>query len=146
MYMLSTVISQTGECNAQHATDPCFLNQWGYSTLLLIIIGIGLVYLLFKKRKFLVDNLKWIAGTVFIAGFLIYWYAFNEGGSDSNSIALTFRSALSSMEMFASHSDLLEVPEDLCKILVERGIAYPLEVVRCFGASTSSANEVTAQN
>ena len=29
MYMLSTVISQTGECNAQHATDPCFLNQWG---------------------------------------------------------------------------------------------------------------------
>ena len=47
MYMLSTVISQTGECNAQHATDPCFLNQWGYSTLLLIIIGIGLVYLLF---------------------------------------------------------------------------------------------------
>lgn len=113
MYMLSTVISQTGECNAQHATDPCFLNQWGYSTLLLIIIGIGLVYLLFKKRKFLVDNLKWIAGTVFIAGFLIYWYAFNEGGSDSNSIALTFRSALSSMEMFASHSDLLEVPEDL---------------------------------
>lgn len=113
MYMLSTVISQTGECNAQHATDPCFLNQWGYSTLLLIIIGIGLVYLLFKKRKFLVDNLKWIAGTVFIAGFLIYWYAFNEGGSDSNSIALAFRSALSSMEMFASHSDLLEVPEDL---------------------------------
>ena len=109
MYMLSTVISQTGECNAQHATDPCFLNQWGYSTLLLIIIGIGLVYLLFKKRKFLVDNLKWIAGTVFIAGFLIYWYAFNEGGSDSNSIALAFRSALSSMEMFASHSDLLEV-------------------------------------
>ena len=77
MYMLSTIISQTGECNAQHATDPCFLNQWGYSTLLLIIIGIGLVYLLFKKRKFLVDNLKWIAGTVFIAGFLIYWYAFN---------------------------------------------------------------------
>lgn len=59
------------------------------------------------------DNLKWIAGTVFIAGFLIYWYAFNEGGSDSNSIALAFRSALSSMEMFASHSDLLEVPEDL---------------------------------
>lgn len=113
MYMLSTVISQTGECNAQHATDLCFLNQWGYSTLLLIIIGIGLVYLLFKKRKFLVDNLKWIAGTVFIAGFLIYWYAFNEGGSDSNSIALAFRSALSSMEMFASHSDLLEVPEDL---------------------------------
>lgn len=113
MYMLSTIISQTGECNAQHATDPCFLNQWGYSTLLLIIIGIGLVYLLFKKRKFLVDNLKWIAGTVFIAGFLIYWYAFNEGGSDSNSIALAFRSALSSMEMFASHSDLLEVPKEL---------------------------------
>lgn len=113
MYMLSTVISQTGECNAQHATDPCFLNQWGYSTFLLIIIGIGLVYLLFKKRKFLVDNLKWIAGTVFIAGFLIYWYAFNEGGSDSNSIALAFRSALSSMEMFASHSDLLEVPKEL---------------------------------
>lgn len=113
MYMLSTVISQTGECNAQHATDPCFLNQWGYSTLLLIIIGICLVYLLFKKRKFLVDNLKWIAGTVFIAGFLIYWYAFNEGGSDSNSIALAFRSALSSMEMFASHSDLLEVPKHL---------------------------------
>ena len=28
MYMLSTVISQTGECNAQHATDPCFLGTY----------------------------------------------------------------------------------------------------------------------
>ena len=113
MYMLSTVVSQAGEGNAQHATDPCFLNQWGYSTLLLVIIGIGLVYLLFKKRKFLVDNLKWIAGTVFLAGFLIYGYAFNEGGSSCNLVALAFRSALSSMEMFASHSDLLEVPLEL---------------------------------
>lgn len=113
MYMLSTVVSQTGECNAQHAADLCFLNHWGYSTLLLVIIGIGLVFLLFEKRKFLVDNLKWIAGTVFLAGFLIYGYAFNEGGSSCNLVALAFRAALSSMEMFASHSDLLEVPEDL---------------------------------
>lgn len=49
MYMLSTVVSQTGECNAQHAADLCFLNHWGYSTLLLVIIGIGLVFLLLKN-------------------------------------------------------------------------------------------------
>lgn len=113
MYMLDTAVSQTGECTALHATDPCFLNQWGYSTLLLVVIGLGLVYLLFKKRKFLVDNLKWIAAVVFLAGFLIYGYAFNEGGSSCNLVALAFRAALSSMEMFASHSDLLEVPQEL---------------------------------
>lgn len=33
-----------------------------------------------------------------------------------------------------------------CKILVEWGTDYPLEVVSNIGASTSSANEVTAQN
>lgn len=113
MYMLSTVISHTGECDAQHATDPCFLNQWGYSAILLVIIGLVLLYLLFKKRKFLVDNLKWIAAVVFLSGFMIYGYAFDEDGSASNSVALAFRAALSSMEMFASHSDLLEVPKHL---------------------------------
>lgn len=113
MYMLNTVISQLGECDARHATNPCFLNQWGYSTVLLVAIGLVLVYLLFKKRKLLVDNLKWIAAMVFLSGFVLYGYAFDEGGSTSNSVALAFRAALSSMEMFASHSDLLEVPEHL---------------------------------
>lgn len=113
MYMLNTVISQLGECDARHATNPCFLNQWGYSTVLLVTIGLVLVYLLFKKRKFLVDNLKWVAAIVFLSGFVLYGYAFDEGGSTSNSVALAFRAALSSMEMFASHSDLLEVPEHL---------------------------------
>ena len=54
-------------CQCKESGNASAYSAW----LLLIIIGIGLVYLLFKKRKFLVDNLKWIAGTVFIAEMCI---------------------------------------------------------------------------
>lgn len=107
------ITTQVCECNLHHEANHWLFNQWGYSTLLLVIILIGLAYLLFKKRKFLVEHLKWIAGIVFLIGFGIYWWGFNEGGSYNNWVALTFRSALSSMEMFASHSDLLEIPKEL---------------------------------
>lgn len=114
MYMLSTtIVTQACECNMHHDANHWLFNQWWYSAILLVIIGLVLVYLLFEKRKFLVDNLKWIAAVVFLSGFVIYGYAFDEGGSASNSVALAFRAALSSMEMFASHSDLLEVPKHL---------------------------------
>ena len=112
--MTNTLIeAQICECDLHHEANHWLFNQWGYSTLLLGVILVVLGFLLFKKRRFLVDNLKWIAATVFLSGFLIYGYGFNEGGSQQNLIALAFRSALSSMEMFASHSDLLEIPKEL---------------------------------
>jgi hypothetical protein len=112
--MTNTLIeAQVCECDLHHEANHWLFNQWGHSTLLLGVILVVLGYLLFKKRRFLVDNLKWIAAILFLSGFLIYGYGFNEGGSQQNLIALAFRSALSSMEMFASHSDLLEIPKEL---------------------------------
>lgn len=112
--MTNTLIeAQICECDMHHAANHWLFNQWGHSTLLLGLILVVLGYLFFKKRRFLVDNLKWIAAIVFLSGFFIYGYGFNEGGSQQNLTALVFRSALSSMEMFASHSDLLEIPKEL---------------------------------
>ena len=50
---------------------------------------------------------------VFIVGMVLFWIGFNEKGCENNYVALFTRSALSSMEMFLSHSDLIEINEEL---------------------------------
>lgn len=50
-----------------------------------------------------------LAGLVFFFGFLLYSIGFYDGGTKESLLALFLRAALSSIEMFASHSDLIEV-------------------------------------
>lgn len=50
-----------------------------------------------------------LAGLVFLLGFILYSIGFYDGGTKESLLALFLRSALSSVEMFASHSDLIEV-------------------------------------
>lgn len=50
-----------------------------------------------------------LAGFVFFLGFILYSIGFYDGGTKDSLLALFLRSALSSIEMFASHSDLIEV-------------------------------------
>lgn len=50
-----------------------------------------------------------LAGLVFVLGFILYSIGFYDGGTKESLLALFLRAALSSIEMFASHSDLIEV-------------------------------------
>lgn len=51
----------------------------------------------------------YLAVAIYIAGVVLYLIGFNFEGSRHNLVALVGRSMLSSLEMFVSHSDLVEV-------------------------------------
>lgn len=66
-----------------------------------------------KVIKFVSKRLFIIALAIWASGLFLYMEGFRYGGSGENMLALFLRSALSSLEMFASHSDLIEVKEEL---------------------------------
>lgn len=82
-----------------------------YSSLALIILCAFLALCLFLSswRRWIFRHLKWIAGCVFITGVFIYMIGFNEEGSRNDILVLFLRSCISSLEMFVSESDLIEV-------------------------------------
>lgn len=55
-----------------------------------------------------------IAAGIYISGLILYLIGFNYEGSQHNVVALVGRSMLSALEMFVSHSDLIEVSPE-CK-------------------------------
>lgn len=81
--------------------------------ILCIICVIAVAVFWPKIKSGLFHHLKFPAGIVWILGVFVYMIGFNEKGSAESVIALTLRSCLSSMEMFVSHSDLIEVREEL---------------------------------
>lgn len=52
---------------------------------------------------------KWAAFLIWIAGVILYIVGFCHEGTKDSPLALLLRSSLSSLEMFVSHSDLIEV-------------------------------------
>lgn len=66
-----------------------------------------------KVKVMLFRHLKIQAFLIWMSGVILYMVGFNEHGSAASNIALLLRSCLSSMEMFVSHSDLIEVNEEL---------------------------------
>lgn len=66
-----------------------------------------------KVKIALFRHLKIQAFFIWMCGVILYMVGFNEDGSAASNVALLLRSGLSSMEMFVSHSDLIEVKEDL---------------------------------
>lgn len=87
------------------------LHNFFLTAVMLIIMG-SLVFHLFRKqsrsRKY-VRQIAFAAMFVWLAGVGIYFIGFNDGGCRHNALALFMRSSLSSVEMFVSHSDLIEV-------------------------------------
>ncbi len=85
------------------------------SRLLFSVVAILLTVLMFslvnkhKLNKYIEKHIKWIASIVFLSGIVLYFIGFWEGGSSGNIITLLLRSMISSIEMFVSHSDLVEV-------------------------------------
>lgn len=66
-----------------------------------------------KVKVALFRHLKIQALFIWMCGVILYMVGFNENGTASSNVALLLRSILSSMEMFVSHSDLIEVNEEL---------------------------------
>lgn len=62
-----------------------------------------------STRKHIIRHLMHYACIIFFIGLILYVIGFNWEGSQRNLIALFFRAATASMEMFVSESELIEV-------------------------------------
>lgn len=66
-----------------------------------------------KISRFFERRIGLFAAAVFVAGIVLYFIGFWSQGSAGNILTLMFRSVLSSLEMFVSHSDLIEVRHEM---------------------------------
>lgn len=115
----------------QNTTDNTWLDNWdvifdkliscpGYGIITLIAFILILYFLVIQPGKikdFVTKNLGTFAIIIFIAGAFLYFVGFNEkdSGCENNIFALLLRSVMSSLEMFVSHSDLIEVRHECHK-------------------------------
>lgn len=83
-----------------------FITSNLFLSLAIIVVLFVLVFVFWKKIVSL--KLGKVALCVWLFGFGLYIIGFSEGGT-KDSPALFLRAALSSLEMFVSHSDLIEV-------------------------------------
>ena len=93
-----------------------FLNENLYLTgslSLAFIIFLAACVLNSRCWRFLSRHLKNIALAVFLFGVVLYFIGFNDHGSRDNVLALLLRASMSSIEMFVSESDLIEVKHGL---------------------------------
>lgn len=66
-----------------------------------------------RCRNWIFHHLKQVAIGVFLAGVLVYGAGFNDEGSRNNVLVLLLRACVSSLEMFVSESELIEVKHSL---------------------------------
>lgn len=106
----------------QHLNEAGLLHHeelWHLDTCLSwLLLGLVLaivIFLVFNKKAYaFVSKRLWMfALFVFAGGVALYCVGFNDGGSHNNPSVLAFRSIISSMEMFLSHSDMIEIKEEL---------------------------------
>ncbi len=86
-------------------------NNWTFSSLFLavFVVLLGALLLRYNIKKWVIGHLKMLALVIWIAGVALYRIGFDDGGCTDNMLALYLRASLSAMEMFVSHSDLIEV-------------------------------------
>lgn len=109
-------VSKTVETDVENNGLLTNLLHDGYYSLGIFIALLAILAVIFSfktSRRFVINHLKYIALAIFLFGVILYGIGYNEenSGSEWNFIALGFRSVLSSLEMFISHSDLIEVDE-----------------------------------
>ena len=78
----------------------------------ILLIGGIFAYCILRKsttRKWIILHLTRCAILTFISGLFLYIIGFSHEGTGHNPIALLLRSAIASMEMFVSESELIEV-------------------------------------
>lgn len=114
MYVVNTLLLNQSVLRISTETDQGhnpFLNDWTCSSFFLALFAIilGAVLLRYHVRKWVMGHLKILALLIWIAGVGLYCVGFDDGGCTDNVLALWLRASLSAMEMFVSHSDLIEV-------------------------------------
>ena len=95
----------------QVAHTASLMNDFWFS-LSAFLLFVMVLFLIFRKKtlkNLVFRNLKLSAIVVWALGVILYVIGFNEHGCERNCLALLLRASLSSVEMFVSHSDLLEV-------------------------------------
>ena len=97
---------------SQRILESNYLNGLNIIVALLAILFFVSIWKPKVKIK-LFRHLKIQAFLIWMCGVILYMVGFNEHGSAASNVALLLRSCLSSMEMFVSHSDLIEVKEEL---------------------------------
>lgn len=90
------------------------MDTTGYRVLVsLVALAVSVIILnLVNKTKlnhFVSEKIKFLAAGIFLSGIILYMIGFWDEGSKGNILTLFFRASLSSLEMFVSHSDLIEV-------------------------------------
>lgn len=105
--------SAHGAAGAVH--DGGMLSEWAFTAPLaaFFVLLFALCVFVTKWRRAMFAHLKWIAATVFIVGIVLYFMGFNWEGSEGNVLTLLLRATVSSIEMFVSETDLLEVEHSL---------------------------------
>lgn len=95
-------------------SEHIFKYNFGYSILALVVLLTLLALCIFRSswRRWIFRHLKWIAVSVFVVGIMVYMVGFNYEGSENDVLVLFLRSCISSLEMFVSESELIEVNED----------------------------------
>lgn len=88
-------------------------NDWAYTSMFLAVFVciLGALLLRYSIKKWVIQHLKILALLIWVAGVVLYRIGFDDSGCADNMLALYLRSSLSSMEMFVSHSDLIEVKQ-----------------------------------
>ena len=94
-----------------------FVPAESYTLGVLIVLCTFLLLCLFRSswRRWVFRRLKWVAGSVFVVGILVYMIGFNDEGSKDNILVLFMRACISSLEMFVSESERIEVSDELKK-------------------------------
>lgn len=105
-------LSQCVDSCSQRLLDVSWLNGLNIAITLLVVLFAVSIWKPNIKIG-LLRHLKIQAFFIWVCGVILYMVGFNEHGSAASNVALLLRSCLSSMEMFVSHSDLIEVNEEL---------------------------------
>lgn len=114
-YTLSSRIAESFTGLVDSCSHNLFYN-WldGLNIIIALLAIVFIISVCIPKAKIvLFRHLKIQAFFIWMCGVVLYMVGFNEHGSAASNIALLLRSCLSSMEMFVSHSDLIEVKEEL---------------------------------
>lgn len=88
-------------------TTPIMMPVTTILVLIALLFVIWKVLISNKSRLFIIDHLKWVALVVLVLGWGLYWWGYwKYYDEQANLLALTLRSFLSSLGMFALQSDL----------------------------------------
>lgn len=114
-YTLSSHIAERFTGLIDSCSHNLFYNWLDGLKIIIALLAIVFIISIWKPKVKIVlfRHLKIQAFFIWMCGVVLYMVGFNEHGSAASNIALLLRSCLSSMEMFVSHSDLIEVKEDL---------------------------------